>query len=477
MVSEVLTWQTGVAVVLLAAAAGWSRNDVRRAAFCWAVLLPVDFVTGIRPELFDVARYAGAAWLVWQAVPDLEGVALQRVRRIAALMVALALVRGVMALPRADGNGTKFAVVLLAATAVGYLLALRTEIHRAIAGGYLAGVTLSAVVSVMQALELPTLRAGDPVAQRYPGISTYTMLLTWQLAMGIILALYLVVAQRRGTRLWWAGAAALPFLVVAALANGAQGGFLGLGTAFLAFLLVMRDRLDRRHVTAMAAGLAATVAVAVVGSLTATIDLSSLTVLAQPKGLTNELARYDIAGVGLREFADSPLVGVSRSGFIEEHTIAPHFLPIDSAAVAGVLGLVAATALLGYLVVLVFRGPRSRSAEAVTGYLLLVVMTTNTITDSYGPFVGVSRATPLFLAVVALSQGPGRSRDDEPAPTEAAEHTDSSPTVPTAADPASRATDDLVVDLRRDGAPDPRRAAQGRRRKTPGHTTSPSPAP
>ena len=39
----------------------------------------------------------------------------------------------------------------------------------------------------MQALHWTTLREGNIEGSRYPGLSTYTMLLTWQLAFGLIL--------------------------------------------------------------------------------------------------------------------------------------------------------------------------------------------------------------------------------------------------------------------------------------------------
>lgn len=411
------TWQTGLlaAACLVLFATSW--RDDRRMAALWGFLLPIDFVTGIEPEVLDALRYGGALWLFIRVKPDLGEPTRSRVRHLALVMASLAVVRTVMAAPKSDGNGTKFGLVLLAATAVGWAVANRTTIHRAVLGGMMAGLALSATVSVMQALHLTTIREGNIEGRRYPGLSTYTMLLTWQLAMGMVLAIAFLVSGRRGSRLWWAAAVVLPIFVVASLANGAQGGFVGLGAAFLAFLWTMRKQLDRRALTIVGAAAVAALALTVVLAATEAIDLSSITVLTQPKGLQNENARIDIARTGMEEFLENPLVGVSRSWFIEEYTIAPHFLPADSAAMAGILGLVVATYLIGYLVVLVLRGPRNHTAAAVTGYLALVVMVANTSTDSYGPFVGVSRAMPLFLAVAAASGHWANSdRGDPPGP-------------------------------------------------------------
>ena len=122
-----------------------------------------------------------------------------------------------------------------------------------------------------------------------------------------------------------------------------------------------------------------------------------------------------MASNGWNEFLNHPLTGMSRSAFISEYRIAPHFLPIDSAATAGVVGLVLSVGILGLLAAEVVRGPGDGGAWAQAGHLGVVVMAANTLTDAYGPFVGIARSTPLWIALV-IASGYRHREDDPPAP-------------------------------------------------------------
>lgn len=379
-----------------------SRHDDRRLAFCWGLLLPVDYITGVHTAVFDVARYAGILWLCWRARPTLPESGRRTVFHLAAAIVTVGLVRGVFALPRADRNSLIFAGVMVVSTACVTLLALRPQVHRAVGGGYLAGVTLSAAVSVMQAMHLTTLRPGDDYSERFPGVSTYTMLLTWQLAFALVLAVYLLATAAPRSRLWWAAAASAPILLLATVTNGAQGGFMGIGAAVVAAAWAYRDRLGwsriGRYLLAGVLGVAAITIVVVASG----IDVPTIDGFLGDGGYRNEKARWDVAQQGWREMWNHPVLGMGRTNFMDRYTIAPHFLPIDSGVTAGLLGFAVASYLLFVILRLIWEGPADRRPETVAGFALLAAMAANTLTESYGPFIGLSRVSVLFLAVVAV---------------------------------------------------------------------------
>ena len=97
-----------------------------------------------------------------------------------------------------------------------------------------------------------------------------------------------------------------------------------------------------------------------------------------------------------------PVLGMGRTNFMDRYTIAPHFLPIDSGVTAGLLGFAVASYLLFVILRLIWQGPADRRPETVAGFALLAAMAANTVTESYGPFIGLSRVSVLFLAVVAV---------------------------------------------------------------------------
>ncbi|MEO6627389.1 MAG: O-antigen ligase family protein, partial [Aquihabitans sp.] len=310
-------------------------------------------------------------------------------------------VRLLAAVAHHDANGAQYAVVLAAATMVAYSMATRPRLHGHLTIGYLAGLSLSVVVALMQALHVPTLRQGNTQGERYPGLSIYAALLTWQIVIGLLLLWFMITTGRkRRTRTWWVAVVLLLLHGLALVTNGAQGGLLALAVVLVAFGWFSRSRISvaslRRWSLALAALVAITVAVVVVSG----IEIPTVTDFGS-NNFRNERARVEVISHGIDEFRAHPLTGMSRAVFIREHGIAPHFLPLDSAAMAGVLALALSVYFFGLLVAAVWRGPADERPETMVGYLVMAALMTNSLTDSYGPFVGVSRAVPLWIALVA----------------------------------------------------------------------------
>ena len=329
-----MTWQTLLAIAVMLAAMTWAWRDTRRVAAFLGFLLPIDYVTGITPGVFDTARYFAVAWLIIRVPVTISTENRRRVLALAGAIAVVAVTRGVFSVARLDKNSMVFAGVMLLSTTCAALLALRVPVHRALVVGYMGGLTVSAVTSIMQALDLPSLRAANP--HRYPGVASLTMLLTWQLAFGIMVSIYLLATRRRGTGAWVAGLCLLPIFSAAILTNGAQGGLLGLLAAGFAFLYARPPGLGHIVRRAVMGGVALAVALVLVAVVT-TIDLPTIGGLAGDDGYRNERARWDISVNGLREIRRHPLTGMGRTEFMDRYTIAPHFLPVDTGVVAGVL--------------------------------------------------------------------------------------------------------------------------------------------
>ncbi|MBX3315017.1 MAG: hypothetical protein KF906_11920, partial [Actinobacteria bacterium] len=170
----------------------WLTRDRRPEliALGWGILLPIEYVLEIPNTVFDLPRYVIAGIIAFAAPATLTGVARSRVVRLCGLLMVLGVLRTGMAVHHHDRAGLTLGAVLIGSVVSCVIVALRPRLHRTVLFGYMLGVTFSGVVCLMQALGIPTLRPPGPGAQRYPGLSTYTMLLTWQVLFAGLIAGY-----------------------------------------------------------------------------------------------------------------------------------------------------------------------------------------------------------------------------------------------------------------------------------------------
>ena len=397
-------------ILALGAIASWGRPD--RLAWCWGFLLPIDFLTAVPTLVLDVVRYGGLIWLCLEFTPDLTPARKPIVTRLALLVGAVALVRGVGSIARADRFGMFIAGLMLVGAVAAPFVAVRVRAHVSVLAGFMAGVLLSALVSVMQSLEITSLREGFPSIERYPGLASTTMLLTWHLAFGLIIACYFLVA-RRDVPLHRAVAIALiPIGSMAMVINGAQGGLAGLGLAALAVAAfgwrLVTWRQARPFVlggVAVAASIFALVIVS--GVATPTIDE-----IGGRGGYGNAVARYDVNKQGIEELIANPIFGMGRTNFATKYRgengslLAPHFLPLEAGVTSGIVGFALAAVLLGTLLVVIWRGPVGHRPEAWLGLALCAAMFGNSLTETGGPFTGLPRFALLLIAVVACQGEP-----------------------------------------------------------------------
>ena len=187
--------------------------------------------------------------------------------------------------------------------------------------------------------------------------------------------------------------------------NGAQGGLLGLAAAGVAYLVWSGPKARRRLVTprSLAVGAMGVVLLVLVLALGG-LPISTFQNWIFQGNFVNEQARIDIAGTGWDVMVDNPLTGIGRQQFIDAYTITPHFLPLESAATAGLLAGLVAAGVVVYTWYLMIQRP-SKGSYAIFGAVLLAAMCSNTLTEISGPFIGVSHLFLLLIAVVAAAGG------------------------------------------------------------------------
>lgn len=434
--SDLLTPQTAIVATLAGIALLGSFRDIRRFAFAWAFVFPIDVVTGVPGWVFDGLRYAGAAWIVLRVRADLPATSRPLLRNLATLLLALAAVRGAMAVVNHDNPNVRFGAMLALGTAFAYLAVLRTSVHRAVIAGYLGGIAFSAAVSLVQSRHWGTIAPANLAGSRYPGLSTYNAVFSWHVATGFIVASYLVAANARvRNRTFWIACGVLPLYALGLLTNGAQGGLLGVVAAVLAVTWAGRGRITRTHLTRATVTATAIVVLVGVAVVVGGVDIPSLT--NYDGSFTNEKARIESWRHGMRELVNHPLTGMSSHTYLTtlRYRIVPHFLPLESGAMAGIAGFLVAGALVAYLCWLVFRGPADRRGETIAAYGVLASLLVNTLTEPQGPFQGVSRSVPLFLIVLYASVSRAEAGTAAPEATfPGADHAVADPLAPTVDD-------------------------------------------
>ena len=389
----------GVVAVGLMALSSVGHDD--RLAWWWGFLIPIDYVIGIPSGLLDAARYGAVIWLCLRMAPDLSTARRPLVVKFAVLVAVVGIIRGSASVARADRFGMLIAAVMVVGAATAPFVAWRVRAHRNILAGFLGGVLLSASVSLMQGLDIPTLQTGNQEGNRFPGLASSTMLITWHLAFALIVACYFLTQRQEARFNRVLAGITLPVGAAALMVNGAQGGLLGLlfaGLAMAAFgwrLVRWRD-VVRYGALALVVLVAVGALIGVAGVKTPTIDgLRGL------GGYRNETARWTVAKNGARELADHPLVGVGRTNFEDEYGLAPHFLPLEAGITAGIVAFLVAAYLLWCLLRVLLQGPVGGRPEAWLGLALCAAMFANTITETGGPFTGLPRFSMLLIAVIA----------------------------------------------------------------------------
>jgi len=402
-VTDLLTAEAAVLMVVVGIAIIWSGGDVRRLTALWAVFLPIDRMTGIDPVVFDTIRYAGGALLVMMVGAD-EPVAVDRtVRRLVVAILALAATRLAAGIWHPDPDSLRYGLAMVAGVLLASMIVRRRCLLPAAAAGYLAGLALSAVVSLLQASHVATLAPSDATAQRYPGLAAYTTVVSWHMATGLVLACTLMVLSwRSAPRLVFLGAVLVIIFNGGLVSNGAQGGFLGVAAAGLTVVVLLRHSARLRTLLAVVGATAVLFVGTVAGAAVLGVDIPTITDY-RSDNFANEIARIDSVKNGIEQFRSHPLTGVPSADFDAMYGEFPHFLPVESAALTGILGLLAASVVLVMAGAIVLRRPGFDGAMNVAAHALLALLVASFLTGPNGPILGIARTLPLLAAVTLAS--------------------------------------------------------------------------
>lgn len=395
------------------------------------MVLPIEVIDIVSGRLLGVARVAllvGAACcavvgLAWSgggaiAVSDAMRAIPRSAKATVCLLAAMTVTIAAFAAGRVGLEAPgRFLVAQMGIVACLLVMAAAGREHRPLLVGYLVGVTASAFTSVLQTVGAPSIREVDGLA-RFPGLAAATPQLSWQVALAIMVGVYLAVTER-GIRRGAAVAALLP-CTLALVACGAQGGIIGLvaATVVLAIHGARQGSVSAREVARFGVGSIAAVVVAVTVLAVAGASPTSLVGLSgdPDKGFENESARVDGFTDGIRALLDEPLTGPGVERYREEYRVVPHVAPLNLAVSTGVVGLAigsAAMAVLGFLVV---RGPRRGAALSWLGVGMLSVFLVKCMVTPGGPFAGVHDRLLLVIAVVAASSPGGTVVDGRAGP-------------------------------------------------------------
>lgn len=393
---------SAVVLLALAVAALVSHRSITAHATALGVLLPIDTVSDVSVHLLDVARYTGIIWLVLRLKPSLSPMNTRRTMCMAGWLTALGAWLLVVALWRDDQVSRTVAMAVLVSAPAAFLLVRRASIHLAVVQGFLCGVSASALVVIAQYVGIHWLRSGGPDGDRNPGLAGSTALVTWQMALGIVIAVFVMLNadRKRCSRLLAAVGAALCGLGL--LLCGAQGGLLGLGAAALATIArpppPLRGALTRSPRVTAATALAVLLAV----GMAVWANVPTVAGVLGDGGYVNEIARLDLNRAAWREFMSNPLTGIGADRFQEIHGLMPHLLPLDAAVSAGVVGLVLASAALLYSTwFLVGSLPRRTTLTSWFGLAMGCLLLINSLADRSGSLIGISRLSLLMIAMAA----------------------------------------------------------------------------
>lgn len=374
---------TGIVVVVLA------LLPARHLAVMLGILLPVDYVQGVDPGLFQYARYGLVILILLKSRPEDH----PRTPTAKIVLIALAVVGLFTAIAGLVGGSTTEAlsgVIGAGSVVAAFLLARRSQLRGPVLAGFVVGTLASALDIISQASGGPFMGMPTIYGIRYSGLSYSSTAISPLMAIALIL----VLTSRTGS--WHpflvfirviAQLSAVLVLGAAMLLSGGRAGMLGLALA----LMVLGIANLRRHPVAVLAGAFASM----VCVYLAWPSLQHVLFRADDNsGFAS--GRVDLNTQGWTAFLNSPLFGVDpRSAALLE----PHTPLISFAVQAGVLGLLCACILVAIQFRIILSNPLSASPVMTPTRMICAVMIVSSFLEPNGFFVGLTRIL-LFMFVV-----------------------------------------------------------------------------
>lgn len=359
----------------------------------WAFLLPIWSVGSLDPLVFDVARMALALSVVVKTRSSGNKV----VTRIALAIGITGAFLVLVGLSRGDAPAVTLGYTMTIASVAAWMVLSRVTDRRVIYRGYLAGVTLSAVVLIMSAAGWSVLTPlDDPGFSRLTGLSPSATLVTYELAVGVLVGICMF---GRGRRVWFAFATIA--CLVALLLSGGRGGVLALA---LALAVALRWGWVRIIPGLLLTG-AAYVPLSIMSGSGFTFN--TLTRLFAPSDVLSfdpKESRQYLLDISIQAALREPIAGLGMEQFYSMYLRLPHIALLTFQIAGGILpALIIFVIFMAMLRKMLFRGPQEPGGMARLGHLLLAVMTVQILLEANGPFVGTEGVALLMLALSSVA--------------------------------------------------------------------------
>lgn len=375
----------------------------------FAALLPIWSIGTLSPLAFDGARLGLAVAIFLKARRASRQTWSSSSRQTALVLGATGLVLVVAGAFRPDPIGLTMGYTIVLAVATAWMALSRIDQPWQLLGGYLVGVTTSAVVLILHGVGFTTLTPlADAGINRLSGLSSSAPLVGFELAIGIVVAV--VGIGNRKYRLLLA--LAVLTCLTALLMSGGRGGVAALG---IALLVAVRWR----WVKLMPAAFATILGWGVVSTI---LDSGrTINMFARFLG-TGEIrsdatsGRVDLFDASLRAIAQDPILGTGLFQFLGQqygNGLTPHFALFTFYVAGGICAGLLVFSMLGFIIHrLMFKSPRPFGAAGRASYLVLAALLTMALTEPNGPFVG-TQTTTLLLLVIGMTARPRTGPDEK----------------------------------------------------------------
>lgn len=375
---------------------------LRHLIFIWGALLPIWSVATLDPVIFDAIRFSIAAVVLVRSARLPRNLWTRPAARIAVTLAIVGVLVTVIGYSRPEQTAVNTGISMVIGSIVSWIILSRLDSPWTLFNGYLLGTAASAAVLIAAAAGYQTI---TPLAfagySRLSGLSPSATLVTYQMALGVVIAL--AGLARRKNRLSYAlvGLASL----LALLLSGGRGGVVAL---LLVGILAVRWRWVRIGPAILAA---AAVAALIAYASSRGLVLNTLLRLTADTGETDP--RATLLQGGLAAIQENPWIGVGFEAFRSAYRAVPHFALVTFFVIGGVAcGIPIVWAFLVLLRRILLVDPKPFGAEGQAGHMVIAVLIATIFLEPSGPFVGSAFQTLLLLG---LSLTEVRRTRNEPA--------------------------------------------------------------
>ena len=388
-------WNFAAAAIILGAL-GCVFAPLGVLIFVWGALLPIWTVASVDPLVFDALRFGLAGVIFIKGIRQPRAVWSGSARRIAVILAAVGALVGAIGLLRPEAQAATTGLTMVLGSVISWIVLTRITQPWALLNGYLAGTALSAIVLVLAGFGYPTVTPLDFAGYaRLSGLSPSATLVTYQMALGVVVAMAAV--GRKSARPAYVLLGLLSLFAL--LLSGGRGGIVALA---LVALVAVRWRWIRPVPAILGA---AAVAGLVAWAVNEGVALNTLDRLTEETAGSD--ARTGLFAGAMQTIVENPIVGTGFAAFEASYGALPH-IALQTFFILG--GIACGIPILWVFFLLVRRlavvNPRPFGHDGFAGHMILAVFMATVFLEPTGPFVGAAFVTLLLLGVSLTEKRP-----------------------------------------------------------------------